>query len=382
MSGAPNNASSPSIVAGKDGTINVVWQQLYSLTSNLEIFYSRSADGGLTWTGQTVDAIISFPDGKSAYNPDIGVDNMNNLYVVWQETDEISTFNAIHFGKSIDGGSSWSSMGEDIIISYPDAANSIWAGPRIAIDKNNHIHVVWAESTNTVTPYQYEIHYSRSDDGGAAWSGRYADQMISYEDGNSAFYPQIVTDDCLNVIVVWGEQESGFNEPHVSYSLDNGLSWSGTSSNAIVSFPDSESGFQPDIALTSNQNLHVVWNEMNTSIPNNYEIHYSKGDPYCATITPTNAVTPTATFTITITPTPTISSIVSATYSTTPSPTFSTTTITPTLSISISPTPTITLTSTLTIPSISVTPDPSFFLFCYSIILIFSILKYYFIRIS
>jgi Neuraminidase (sialidase) len=43
------------------GTIHTVWnERLVNYPTQQEIHYSRSMDGGLTWSSQTVEQIVSF----------------------------------------------------------------------------------------------------------------------------------------------------------------------------------------------------------------------------------------------------------------------------------------------------------------------------------
>ncbi|HDT11228.1 MAG TPA: hypothetical protein ENN58_00670 [bacterium] len=73
--------------------------------------------------------------------------------------------------------------------------------PAIAVDSNNHIHVVWQDWT----PGNQEIFYKKSTDSGANWSSQ---TRLTWNSGNSA-YPAIAVGSDNHIHVVWHDFTPG-----------------------------------------------------------------------------------------------------------------------------------------------------------------------------
>ncbi len=289
--GGPYNALNPWIAVDHENYIHVVWNQVYPQTGTGEIYYSRSLDGGVTWSSQTLERIISYPDGGNSLEPRIAVDAFDRLYVIWKEPDDsLSSRSVINFSKSTDHGDTWSGTVADDPVT---ASFRIILYPDIAVDANDYVHVVWKGTQDTASPYHYEIYHSRSTDGGLTWSGLSGEQMVSYYPPGdpSSNIPNIGADHRGNVIVVWDEEyDFGINEIMVSTSLDGGVTWSGSTHDEIISFPDGHPGYRPFVVAGLDDTLHVTWNEGTTT--SYYQIHYSRGDALSATPAVSITLTP------------------------------------------------------------------------------------------
>jgi hypothetical protein len=240
-------AGVPSVICDQNFVWHVVWHQ--EADGYAEIHYGRSADGGLTWSSSTVDRVISFPDGNSALEPKITVCD-NHLIVVWRENDE-SGYPRIHMGRSLDGGDTWSCSSADRAVSQ---AATLMGDVAVSSDYANcsdvGTHVVYKASYNTSAPYHYEIFATASYDGGATWTGEGGLVSVSCDEGsgNSAHSPDVSVSYWSCVIAVWNETDetSGTTEQHVSYG--DYYNWSGAIADSIVSFPDGENGYRPSVA--------------------------------------------------------------------------------------------------------------------------------------
>ena len=133
--------------------------------------------------------------------------------------------------------------------------------PAIAVDSSNNIHMVWCD----YTPGNSEIYYKRSTDGGLTWSDS---QRLIWNSGNSS-YPAIAIDSNNNLHVMWHDWTPGNWEIYYKRSTDGGSTWNATKR---ITWTSSDS-YDPEIAIDSNNNLHVVWYD---STPGNYEIYYKR----------------------------------------------------------------------------------------------------------
>ncbi len=189
--------------------------------------------------------------GESKY-PDIAVDASGNLHVVW---DDFTPGNwEIFYKRSTDGGVTWSWNKR---LSWNSGGSS---NPDIAVDASGNLHVVWCDSS----PGNWEIFYKRSTDGGATWS---TVRRISWNSGPSVG-PVIAVDSAANLHVVWYDESlsSGFPEIFYKKSTDGGATWSASKRLTWTSGPS----YDPDIAVDSAGNPHVVWYDYTPGAPEIY----------------------------------------------------------------------------------------------------------------
>ncbi len=132
-----------------------IWSDNTTTDGNVDIFFARSTDGGLTFSDPKN---ISETTGFSA-GPQISSDG-NNVYVVWQEAPIIG-ISDIFFATSTDGG-----------LTFTDAENisentgrSVF--PQISAYGNN-VYVVWQDE-DTTTGIS-DIFFATSTDGGLTFS--------------------------------------------------------------------------------------------------------------------------------------------------------------------------------------------------------------------
>ncbi len=280
--GAPfADAFNPSMAIDHNNNIYVVWHQGSSLNMS-EIHISKSTDGGETWSGQTADRYISHSDGFLAANPDIAIDQNNVIYVVWDEMADTSLASAqILYGKSNDGGATFNCEIDDLPISNGHLSAS---DPYLVIDLESNIYVTWRATYSTESPFYYQAFFSSSTDGGANWSGTWADITVDQGiiDGYSVSFPAIAVTSEGYLIVVWNEAFNSVvnQQVYASYSYDGGQFWTAVSDGAdLLGFPEPQirPSFCPDIVCSPGDTLYVFWNEGVMS--NGYnDIHYSKGD--------------------------------------------------------------------------------------------------------
>jgi hypothetical protein len=191
------------IAVDSAGNINVVWEDF---VSDIDVFYSRSADIGATWS-QPVN--ISSSAGYSG-NPEIAVDNAGSINVFW--SDDTPGNYQVYFKRSIDNGAGWSQAVR--VSSNPESS----FGPIAAVDDSGNINVVYFAGDGL----EREVYFSRSTDDGASWS-----QAVNISNSpDPAMYPDLTLDDSGNISVIWQNTISGYRQILFSRSTDNGANWS------------------------------------------------------------------------------------------------------------------------------------------------------------
>jgi hypothetical protein len=232
----------PSIATDTSNRVHVTW---YERTSgNNEIFYKRSTDGGVTWLGTTR---LTW-NGGLTFTPSIATDSGKGVHVVWHHY--ASTDFEIYYKHSTDGGATWSgitrltwntddSIGASIAVDSSKRIHVAWdygtPGLRdiyykrstdggdswsgitrltwnsgdsyrlnLATDTSNGIHIVWTDNT----PSNYEIFYKLSTNSGVNWSGA---QRLTWNSGVSD-QPDIAADSNNDIHVIWQDSSPGNSE--------------------------------------------------------------------------------------------------------------------------------------------------------------------------
>jgi len=278
--GAPyNDAFDPDLAVDNNDNIYVVWHQK-PVSDTSEIHISISTDAGDTWSGTAGDRYISYRSGHIASNAHIAVAPNNDIYVVWDEkTDpnDITSYKIL-YGKSTDGGATFNSETVDQPTSLAIRSSG---DAYMVIDPSGNIHVTWQATQASASPFYYEIFYTGSTDGGATWSGLSGNRLVDMgaDDGSSAWNQALAVNSNGDLIAVWNETPINFDDAEVwtSYSTDGGLTWSGNNEPDLLSFPDDHGAYNPDIAVGAGDTLFVVWNE-GVASSGYYDIHISIGD--------------------------------------------------------------------------------------------------------
>lgn len=143
------------------------------------IFAAFSSDGGATFSDpQLISAPVLYSQGS---RPTVAPDG--TVYVFWDGSTRLATFDSTWFVKSTDGGATFSKPAKvaDLVDIRPiaDAAFRVNSYPAAAVAPNGDVYVAW--STNladagglclaggTVGCHSAAV-YARSTDGGATWS--------------------------------------------------------------------------------------------------------------------------------------------------------------------------------------------------------------------
>ena len=126
----------PSIINDTEGNIHIVWQY------NNEIYYEKLDNDGNTIVD---NKRITYAGGEY---PDISIDKMNNISLVWQSQREGNE--EIYYKKLNDTGES---LSEDIRITNDKEVSQY---PKVVVDSKNNVHIVWQDNRDG----HFEIYYN------------------------------------------------------------------------------------------------------------------------------------------------------------------------------------------------------------------------------
>ncbi len=138
-------------ITASGSVVHVVWHDGRQGSSNFEIYYIRSTDGGTTWGAETRltnnPAVSGYPCITSSGQA---------VHVVWNDVRDGN--NEIYYKYSSDGGVSW---GADTRLTNNSAVSQ---NASLSLSGSN-LHLVWIDNRDG----NYEVYYKRSTDGGVSW---------------------------------------------------------------------------------------------------------------------------------------------------------------------------------------------------------------------
>lgn len=148
---------SPRIVAGLDGALHVVYT--VPLNEGRGVYYTRSADGGATWSeaARVFDAVAA--GWLLVAEPALAVDADGALYVAWVRggLPIPSPSLGVYLSYSHDGGRSWSAP-----LTLREGA---YVAPTLALSQPGVAHALWRDAAPSGAWWQ-----RTSADGGLTWS--------------------------------------------------------------------------------------------------------------------------------------------------------------------------------------------------------------------
>jgi hypothetical protein len=237
----------PALAADSSSRIHVVWQDATPL--NDELFYKKSTDGGATWIG----AMRLTWNPSVSGEPALAIDSSDIIHLVWK--DKAPGYHQIYHKKSTDGGATW--ITKRLCWSSGDSHH-----PVLAIDSNDHIHVIWRDYESG----DFELYYRKSTNGGSNWTGT---KRLTWASGPT-YSPAIAIDSSDNIYIAWqNDVDEYITNYEIFYimSVDGGLTWS------MAKRLTWNSGWSeaPAIAADSSDNIFIAWQD---GPPTNREIYY------------------------------------------------------------------------------------------------------------
>lgn len=112
----------------------MLYGQTGSAQRKAPIYYTQSADTGLTWSSPIAITDIN----RNAWNPAIAV-NGPNIHVVWREIDTLNGHRSSWYKHSLDGGNTWSTHQQLTFATGRSEDEAITA-------QGSHIHMSWNDN--------------------------------------------------------------------------------------------------------------------------------------------------------------------------------------------------------------------------------------------
>ena len=135
----PNNIFDLRIAMDNDGNAVMVWRQWKTGDNNFQIYKSEYRNSAWTHPASLNDNIS--PNGKSAYLPQVAMDDNGNALIVWYQSDS-TNINQIFMSEYRDGD--WAhpaSLSDNI---SPDGQNAFT--PMVAMNSNGNALIAWHQN--------------------------------------------------------------------------------------------------------------------------------------------------------------------------------------------------------------------------------------------
>ncbi len=260
-----------------DGALNWIasWQSTDTLGSSVgtdnDIFYVRSDDDGVTWTGVATLNSNAATDIGLDTNATIGTDNAGNWIAVWETNDPfnntVGTDYDVFAARSTNNGQSWTTMALLNSNATNDTGND--RAPCVEFGGGGEWVAVWHSNDtlgNTVGS-DNDIFVAASSDNGATWSAVKALDPNAGADTVSDVSATVRSDKAGNWLAVWHGLHTfagGDYDVFASSSSDGGASWSGVA----VLYEGAESDVGNDINARAEAdglgNWAIIWQSTNS----------------------------------------------------------------------------------------------------------------------
>ena len=181
----------------------------------VNLFVSRSGDGGATWTNTVLDVSGAPPDCSAYFcgwaylgaQVTLAVDASNTLYALWNAGASDKAPERIYFARSSDAGATWTTRSE--VSTAP--AGTHHAFPAIVAGAAGDVRISWMDAR---ADGLWNTYYRSSTNGGSAWSGEVDVSTFvpgySYISANGFSFPfgdyyEMDIDERGSTHAVWGE---------------------------------------------------------------------------------------------------------------------------------------------------------------------------------
>jgi len=210
-----------------NGSIIHAVYEFADLPSRDDIRYRKSTDGGQTWGNKVW---ISNASGNSSH-PAIALKNNDTIYVVFADWRHGNDTVDVYFSRSTDGGSHWRNPADTTQVDQRRTVAKYNSWHTNIAANNSYIHIVWADNR---VQNNYEIYYNRSSNCGINWmhdgSGGNGYNLTNVA-GDSEF-PDIAIDG-NSVYVVWQDDRPDSAGIWFRCSPNNGSSWPDSSKKRL-----------------------------------------------------------------------------------------------------------------------------------------------------
>jgi len=230
------------VAIAPDGTIYVVlYKYGTGVAYNIYVYYSK--DNGKTWTEELVHPnAVTIRRGLSYA---IATDSLGNVHLVYE--DYLLGDYDLYYIKRDVATNTW---GTPVVIESSDTYD-----PDIAVDSLDTVHIIYCYGSSSPA-YTTNIHYQTRDADGN-WGT--IEEVTTFTAGEHQYHPKIVIDENNDVHIVWNGLGWGTNttRQNIQYRKRTSSGW-----QTQVAITDYTSNVTLNhMAIDKDSNIHLSWKE-------------------------------------------------------------------------------------------------------------------------
>jgi hypothetical protein len=198
-----DNRIDGAVITNLGSTFYAAWTEQFGTTEfTQDIYFAKSVDDGATWSVPVRVDLGDAPNANDSDLPQIAVSSSGVVVVIWEEARDAfaqqSTNDDIFYNRSTDGGVTW--MPQSLPLNVGTAGAHILSDiDRIWLSASGlSFHVTWEEDSLSTLGGDEEMWYTRSVNAGATWSTPVA--MSNSAGANDIDEPKVEADGNLVVI--------------------------------------------------------------------------------------------------------------------------------------------------------------------------------------
>jgi len=255
----------PHIAGSKGDTAHCVFRARWDMPDR--IGYAKILPTYPEPTVLDIDTISPMEWGTASCYPHIAVDKNNRIHVVWQGWIPIGTIPVNIFYRMRDTNGIWGQV--ETLSVFPRSYANYY--PRITVDNNGDIHVVWMAYTRP--DYHYRLIHRVKKPSGWSEITIFPDTFTYY----NCYHPTcaVSPDNRLHIAFYtdgWGDS---LNIGRIIRN-PNG-SWEGP--DTVTNFNDNSCRLNPEIVATQEGNIHIFRMDKAVYTNNYYRIFYKRWVP-------------------------------------------------------------------------------------------------------
>jgi hypothetical protein len=252
-------SDAPDVAIDSQNNVHVAFE-----ATDHDVWYTMLDNDGNTLIDDTL-----IDDDDEEVKPAIGVDSQDHVHIVWQSDsgDDIAYIKLDPYLDDMDGDAATLATIE-LVAATDLYGDDYQLDPRIAIDSNDHVHVVWENGDD------YEIAYMQLNSGGGV--------VVPYTkvaDTNNDWQrrPFVAVDSNDDPHIVWNDEPVGSSSKEIYYAMLDGSDGSHLIGATMITPDDDEDSKRSDIVVDDEDMVHVFWTDDRGA--NKQEIYYTKLDP-------------------------------------------------------------------------------------------------------
>ncbi len=259
--------SMPSDISSGGGSKSDAWMNVYNNTiyySYLEynnsdsaktfsqVTMAKSSDGGINWSVSKASENKNFADKETFI-----ISKNGTIFLTYDDVNLYTGLGNVKLSKSINGGKNFTDIStvnqytpENILAPYP------------ALSSNQTLFVAWLY-INITDNFTGDVYYAYSNNGGLNFSNQHdlnpeTNYGVSIGSNNApgkSTIPVMRFDSNNRLYILWAEYNNNW-KVYLRYSDNFGKDWS---PKIPINDVNNVNQWEPDMAIDSQNNVHVIW---------------------------------------------------------------------------------------------------------------------------